>query len=260
MAETRIKDVENDLSTAAQDGTWMYPERLKDFLEFTGMSCNTLATKSGTPVSTIRKILQGETHDPRISTLQPILKASGADANIVLGLSPARDYSKDLAREGTMLATALQKRIEDGEAELSAMRKVVLEKSEHASHAEGKVSAMEYLLSKRDETILQQTETIAQYECRMETKRHRIELLVAENSSLRSDYDGIKAELSAVRKSRDKKSVICKRLTVALCAACVLLALSLILFAREIQNIDRGVTANNLDSYIEEYIHSHEST
>lgn len=256
MAETRIKDVENDLSTAAQDGPWMYPERLKDFLEFTGMSCNTLATKSGTPVSTIRKILQGETHDPRISTLQPILKASGADANIVLGLSPARDYSKDLAREGTMLATALQKRIEDGEAELSALRKIVLEKSERASHAEGRVSALEYLLSKRDETILQQTETIAQYECRMETKRHRIEVLVAESSTLKADYDGVKVELAAVRKSRDRKSVVCKRLTAALCIVCALLVFVSAYAVWEIRNIDRGITAGIL----EEYIESREST
>lgn len=247
MVENQIIDNEN----AAAAEIWFYPDRLRKLLDFTGTSYSALARKSGVPDGTVRKLLQGETKDPRVSTLGPILRASGADANIVMGLSPARDYNKELNREGVMLAEVLQKRVEESDKELARIRRLALEKAERMAAAEGRVSSLEFMVGKRDETIRQQAETIAQYECRLEAKRNRIEELTSQVSKHSTTVEAIDGQLSAVRASRDRRNKTCKRLLVALCMTiCIMIAVS-VYCIWEVTNITKGQTGRQLDAYLQ---------
>lgn len=261
MAENRcLEKNEDGCIVEINDTSWFYPERLRKLMDFTGTSCSALAKKSGVPEGTLRKLLQGETKDPRASTFVPPLKVLGADANIVLGLSPARDYDGELAQEGKMLADVLRKQIEEmqkkaaeDDRRMVRLREMLLEASKAQAAAEGRVESLEYMVSKRDETIHNQTETIAQMECRLETKRSRIESLTAESSTYAANCEGTKTELAAVRKSRDKKSKICRRLIWALCISVIALVALSTYTIWEINNIDQGQTAARLEAYLAEY-------
>jgi len=264
MVETGYSEQNNDFSPASDaEEMWIYPDRLRKFLEFAKISHEALAKKSGTPISTVRKLLQGETRDPRASTLVPLLKACGADANVVLGLTPARDYDKDLSREGTLLADALrnqidrmQAQIEEDDRRLVRLREMVLEKGEAKAVAESRVQSLEYMMSKRDETIRQQIETIAQTECRLEAKRNKIEELTAAVSCYKTSAEATETQLAALRSSRERRNKTYHRMAVALCISVALTIAVGTYFIFEITHIDKGLTGMQLEAYLEEQLNN----
>lgn len=148
MNEIRLIDCSGTDPGAEQ--TYVYWDRVRAFMSFTGMSLSTLARKSQTPESTLRKLLQGVTKDPRISTVQPVFKALELDANIALGLSPERDYDAEISRENVPLTEALRQQLESVRAERDAaeakaqdLRLKYLGKCEALSAAEATISAMQ---------------------------------------------------------------------------------------------------------------------
>lgn len=135
--------------------TYVYWDRVRAFMSFTGMSLSTLARKSQTPESTLRKLLQGVTKDPRISTVQPVFKALELDANIALGLSPPRDYDTEISRENVPLTDALRQQLDSVRAERDAaqekaqdLRLKYLETCEALSAAEATISVMQEAANK----------------------------------------------------------------------------------------------------------------
>lgn len=148
MNEIRLVDCSG--ADPGTEQTYVYWDRVRAFMSFTGMSLSTLARKSQTPESTLRKLLQGVTKDPRISTVQPVFKALELDANIALGLSPARDYDAEISRENVPLTDALRQQLDSVRAERDAaqakaqdLRLKYLEKCEALSAAEATISIMQ---------------------------------------------------------------------------------------------------------------------
>lgn len=265
MTEARcLETTETQNIIEISEQIWFYPDRLRKCMEAAGLSQATLARKAGVPESTVRKLLQGETRDPRASTFVPVCRAAGADANAVFGLAPVVSQPAELSREGTLLVDALRKQLDqmhaqDAESDrrLVRLREMLLDASNGKATAEGRVAALEAVLAQQAEQIRQQADTIAQQECRLEVKRNRIEELGAQASALKTTVEAKGSELAAVRKSRDSKKKTVKRLAVALCATIFLLALLCVYAVWEISNIDKGRTAYYLEEYLEEYAEDH---
>lgn len=192
MNELRIYERTGEQGGAEQ--TYIYWDRVRKFMEFIGMSLATLSRKSGTPESTLRKLLQGVTKDPRVSTIQPIFKALELDANIALGLSPPRDYGEETARENVPLTEALQRQLDDVRAErdaqmkeLDRLRKLVLDKGEKLSRMEERAADAEQLsarcadqqqrLEYKAEKIQSQAEEIARLKATIEARDKTVENL-----------------------------------------------------------------------------------
>lgn len=72
-------------------------EHLRRLMEFQEISFPALSKLCGTPESTLRKLLQGVTKDPRISTMLPVVRALGASFDRMLGLAPERDFNREEA-------------------------------------------------------------------------------------------------------------------------------------------------------------------
>ena len=265
MAEARCCENNEAQIIDISEQIWYYPDRLRKSMEAAGLSQAALAKKAGVPESTIRKLLQGETRDPRASTFVPVCKAVGADANAVFGLSPAVNTTAELTRESAQLVEALRAQIEnmreqdkESDRRLVNLRTMLFDAGKGQAAAEGRVAALEALLSQKSDLIREQTETIAQYECRMESKRHRIEELSSQASALRTTVEAKDSELAAVRKSRDKKAKICKRLIWSLCLTVVLLIAVCVYAIWEISNFEDGITGMELQAYIEKYLDAEE--
>lgn len=262
MAESRcleISETQNIIDISEQ--IWFYPDRLRKCMESAGLSQAMLAKKAGVPESTVRKLLQGETRDPRASTFVPVLKAAKADANAVFGIAPVRDIPVELSKEGALLVDALkaqieQQRAQDAESDrrLVNLRTMLLEAGKGQATAEGRAAALEGLLAQKADQVREQAEAIAQYECRMEQKRSKIEEQGAQVSALRATVEAKDSELAAVRKSRDRKSKLCKRLIWSLCTTIALLIAVSVYSVWEISNIDKGYTGIEMQKYIEKHL------
>lgn len=246
-----------------QDPQIQWGQLLK-IMEFQEMTYPDLARLSGTPERTLRNILKGATKDPRLSTLLPIVRALGASIDRLVGLAPKRNYEREEAAYDVTLMDSMRHQVEElqqkkqaDEAELIRLRKLVLEKGEARAAAESRVSSLELMIGKRDDTIRQQIETISQYESRLEIKRERIEALTGDVGSYKTTIEAKSAELTAVRKSRDRCRLICRRLIAALCATVALLAAVCVYSVWEVSNIDKGRTAYYLEEYLEEYVEEH---
>lgn len=146
-------------------------EQLRRLMEFQELSYPSLAKVSGIPESTLRKLLQGVTKDPRISTMYPIIKALGASFDRLLGLAPKRDFEREEAHyDVTLMDTmrhnieTMQQRLDDKRArieeletqhtadtaELDRLRKIVLAKGEKLSAAEAVIQERDASISRRN--------------------------------------------------------------------------------------------------------------
>ena len=63
-------------------------QTVSEIIAESGMSCRKIAEISNIPESTIRKIMHGETEDPRYSTVRAIILACGGSIDRLLGLPP----------------------------------------------------------------------------------------------------------------------------------------------------------------------------
>ena len=265
MADARCletSDTQNIIEISEQ--IWFYPDRLRKYMELAGLSQATLARKAGVPESTVRKLLQGDTRDPRASTFVPVLKAAKADANDVFGMAYSDSQHTELSQEGAILIDVLMTQLDqmhaqdaESDLQLGQLRDMLLEASNGKATAYGRVAALEAVLTQQAEQIRQHADTIAQQECRLEVKRNRIEELGAQASALKTTVEAKDSELAAVRKSRGKKKTAIIILAVALCVSIILLASVCVYAAWEVSNIYKGRTAYYLEEYLEEYVEGH---
>lgn len=237
MNELRIYDCAD--AECSSEQTYIYWDRVRKFMDFIGMSFSTLSRKSHTPESTLRKLLQGVTRDPRVSTIQPIFKALELDANIALGLSPPRDYESETFRENVPLTDALQRQLDSvraerdaQDAELDRLRKLVLEKGEALSRLEGRAVDVEKL-----------TAQCADQQQRLEFKAQKIQDQAETIACLREKVgarDRTIKNLESIM-TRQQKELWYMRVTTLILVAVIILAAGY--FVWELGNLDQGLTA-----------------
>lgn len=164
-------------------------DHLRKLMEFQELTFPALARLSGTPESTLRKLMQGTTKDPRISTLYPIIRALNASFDRTLGLAPERDFEREeetydatlmdamrnqletMMREREAVSTAgiaanaellrtLSAKVDDQESRLAAKRSRLSEQeqeiavlNERIGHKDKTIANLEGLFRKRGETI-----------------------------------------------------------------------------------------------------------
>lgn|GEM_PF-5512106 len=87
-------------------------DHLRKLMEFQELTFPALARLSGTPESTLRKLMQGTTKDPRISTLYPIIRALNASFDRTLGLAPERDFAREEETYDATLMDAMRNQVE----------------------------------------------------------------------------------------------------------------------------------------------------
>ena len=64
-------------------------EYLRQLMVQQNLSYPALERKSGVPESTLRKLMQGKTKDPRVASLLPVVRALGGSADLLFGLPAA---------------------------------------------------------------------------------------------------------------------------------------------------------------------------
>ena len=192
MNELKIFDCSG--TDPGMEQPYVYWDRVRKFMEFTGMSFATLARKTCTPESTLRKLFQGVTKDPRISTIRAIFLVLELDANVALGLSPPRDYDAEVTRENVPLTDALKQQLAEVRAErdaqlaeLDRLRKLVLAKGEALSRLEGrsadaaelaaKCADQQQRLERKAELIQNQASEIARLQATAEAYGKNVEKL-----------------------------------------------------------------------------------
>jgi len=164
-------------------------DHLRKLMEFQELTFPALARLSGTPESTLRKLMQGTTKDPRISTLYPIVRALNASFDRTLGLAPERDFEREeetydatlmdsmrhqletMMRERDAVSTAniaanaellrtLSAKVDEQDKRLNAKRSRLSEQeqeiavlNERIGHKDKTIANLEGLFRKRGETI-----------------------------------------------------------------------------------------------------------
>lgn len=235
MNELRLIDCSRADTSAEQ--TYIYWDRVRAFMSFSGMSFAALARKSQTPESTLRKLLQGVTKDPRISTVQPVFKALELDANIALGLSPPRDYNAETTRENIPLTDALKQQLESVRAErdtqlqeLDRLRKMVLSKGEALSRLEGRVADVDELAAQ-----------CADQQQRLECKSQKIQDQAEEIACLREKVESRERTVKNLESltARQRKELLWLKIATVVLVS-IIIAVS-VYMAWEIANPESGM-------------------
>ena len=89
----------------------MWSDNLKELKKMTGMSSKQIAEKTGLPERTVKRIFSGETENPLMTTLIPIVNVLGGSLDEIFADTKAVVGSKRLA--------TLQENVDIAKAELS---------------------------------------------------------------------------------------------------------------------------------------------
>ena len=237
MNELRIYDCSGTDPGAEQ--TYVHWDRVRKFMAMSGMSFSTLVRKTGIPESTLRKLFQGITKDPRISTVHTIFGVLKLDTNIAMGFAPARDYDAEAERENVPLTESLKQQLADVRAERDAqlvemdrLRKLVLSKGEALSRMEGRATDVDAL-----------TRQCADQQQRLEYKAEKIHAQAEEIAHLRATVDASSANVRNLEKLAARN----RRLANWALAFSAVMAVSFIalavLYIWDISNLNMGPTS-----------------
>lgn len=202
MNELRLIDCSGPDPGSEQ--TYIYWDRVREFMNYSGMSFATLARKSNTPESTLRKLFQGVTKDPRISTLWPIFNVLKLDLHVAFGLAPPRDYEAEVRSENIPLTESLKQQLTEVRAErdaqlaeLDRLRKLVLAKGEALSRLEGRAADVDELtarcadqqqrLEHKAQKIQDQAEEIACLREKVESRERTVKNLESHTARQRKE-------------------------------------------------------------------------
>lgn len=225
----KIKNAECTEATNAPEIQW---DQLRKLMEFQELTYPALARMSGTPESTLRKLLQGVTKDPRVSTMYPIVKALGASFDRLLGLAPKRDFEREEATYDVTLMDSMRHQVQEMAKEREA------DVNRNAEKIAENASMIEALNAKVNEQME-----------RLEFKAGRIHDLEMENQVLKANVDARDrtiSNLESMYKKRDatvgslrKDLTIMRYVLIALAFICVGICGY---FIWEILNLDKGIT------------------
>lgn len=234
--------------------------QLRKLMEFQELTFPALAKLSGTPESTLRKLLQGVTKDPRISTMLPVVRALGASFDRLLGLAPKRDFDREEASYDVTIMDSMRHQVEAlerqnaaNERELDRLRKLVLAKGEAQSRAEERVAAQEALSRERESVAAEYAQKIAELNRKVEQQGERLEFKAqkiqdqgAEIGALKATIDAREKTIANLESMHRKSENECKWSKIAIAVLGGLLILVVIYGAWEFINLDQGLTAMRL--------------
>jgi predicted transcriptional regulator len=125
-------------------------EYLRQLMKERGYSYSELERKSKVPMSTVRKVLRGQS-DARINSVIPVLIALKGDANTLFGITPVALPAKDQTAVDIAMADAMRAMIETSmqqysEADAAAIAKIGL--------LGAQVAELKQLVADQDERLL----------------------------------------------------------------------------------------------------------
>lgn len=235
MNELRL--IECSGTDPGSEQKYIHWDRVREFMNYSGMSFATLARKSKTPESTLRKLFQGVTKDPRISTLWPIFYELKLDLHVAFGFAPPRDYEAEVRGENIPLTESLKQQLTEVRAErdsqlaeLDRLRKLVLSKGETLSRLEGRAIDVDAL-----------TRQCADQQQQLEYKAQKIQDQAEEIASLREKVESRERTVKNLESltARQRKELLWMKIaTVALVSIIIAAAAYM---AWEIINPDSGL-------------------
>lgn len=85
------------------------------------LSIKDISNLSGIPTSTLLKIFDGSTADPRVSTAYQVVKAMGGSLDEMVGIKPVSQM--DTINDETKIWEALQSRVEQNASMIALLKK-----------------------------------------------------------------------------------------------------------------------------------------
>lgn len=142
-------------------------DQLRALMDYQEITFPQLAKIAHTPDSTLRKLFQGSTKDPCVSTLYPIIRALGASFDRFLGLAPNRDFTKEDSEHDPTTIDSIQRQMSELEENLANQEERLLFKrgriheleievehlrTENAAHARS-IKHLENMNAKREKEL-----------------------------------------------------------------------------------------------------------
>lgn len=179
-------------------------EFLREIMKIQKKTIVQLAKDCNMSESTLKKLLNGESEDPRISTLYTVASSLGASIDRLVGLAPPRDFHEENRAYDATLMETMQDR----------------------------VKMLESQLAERDATIESQRQRIHELDVSISTNEARLESKAA---SIKH-RDEIISNQAATQRYQQR--------TIAICAAALLLLACVVVCGLwEIINIDKGIAS-----------------
>lgn len=212
--------------------------QLRKLMEFQNMSFPALARACGTPVSTLRKLMHGQTPDPRISSILPVVRALGASLDRLIGLAPKRDIAKEEAVFDASLMDSMRWQLDASEkqraelqAELAALREQLDARIEECGRSDARAATLELVIHAKDDVIARRDQIIAKLESeidqmgtgiynqsvRLETKAKVIHDQAETISRQAALLEVREAERREIEAASARKSAVLRALIIALC-------------------------------------------
>lgn len=195
-------------------------EMLRKLMEYQKMSFPALSQSSGTPVSTLKKLLSGSTKDPRVSTMLPVVRALGASFDRLLGLAPARDFDKEDATYDATLMDGMRQTVESMQGRLD-------EKRERIAELTAQLAASEADRDRLRKLVLAKGEALSAAEARIESMRAEVEEGVARRARRDKQAEDLRGDFEAVRTTLYQERAEHRKLRIALFAICGVAILAL---------------------------------
>ena len=157
-------------------------EYLRRLMIQQGLSYPALEHKSGVPESTLRKLMQGKTKDPRVASLLPVVRALGGSADLLFGLAatpiPAKEQTAmDVAvmdAMRTMLTASMQ---QYSDADATAIAEIGL--------LGAQVAELKQLVADQDERLGYKRDLLSDQRSEIARLNERVEAREATITSLR---------------------------------------------------------------------------
>lgn len=152
-------------------------EYLKEIMKVRGWTYSRLESECGTPKSTLQKLFNGESEDPRISSLYAPAKALGASIDRMLDLAPPRDFAAENRAYDATLMQTMQDRVNLQQNKLDEYSATISELKSELSAARAHVNGLESAIADKNAAISDYKSTIS--ENKIYTNRIRTALIVS---------------------------------------------------------------------------------
>lgn len=136
-------------------------EVIAEAMRLQGISYAKLEELSGTPASTIKKLVRGESEDPRLSTMYSVFNVLGLSIDRACGLAPERDIAKEAATHNVTMVTALQERLSMQDNKLSSIREELTDCKAEIASQKATIEARNASVAHRDTIIKSKDKWIA---------------------------------------------------------------------------------------------------
>ena len=126
---------------------------IAEAMKIHGMKLPDLSRLCGTPESTLKKLIRGESEDPRLSTIVPPFTVLGLSIDRACGLAPERDMQKEAAAHNVSMVSALQERLGMQDKQLEEKRELIAQQRAEIASQAATIESMDKRLAYRDEII-----------------------------------------------------------------------------------------------------------